>query len=117
METKLMDSTHGWSSPHLYHLEQYWLVGDVIDGDVIRITIDYVPYANRKLESKAELVCISGEVSTREALLVMREFPSTWWRQFVPGNDVSVPPEPLMEVSERLLERYSDYVAVLNEEA
>lgn len=126
METKLLDSAHGWASNDWFCLDQYWSVayrdedGDVEDEDVLRITIRYYPHEANKLISSAELLCLTGSETGNEGefAIRMRAFPSQWWTRLDIHEDGGVePPELLTEVADNLLRRFVMFCERINDEA
>lgn len=126
METKLLDSAHGWADNGKYFLEQYWSVayrdedGDVEDEDVVRITIKYFQHDANKLSSTAELLCLTGSETGNEGefAIRMRAFPSQWWtRESIEEDGGLEPPELLTEVADNLLRRFVMFCERINEEA
>lgn len=125
METKLLDSAHGWADNGKYFLEQYWSVayrdedGDVEDEDVVRIVIKYFQHETNKLFSTAELLCLTdADTSTQgEFAIRMRAFPSQWWMRLDIEEDGGVaPPELLIEVADNLLQRFVSFCEQINDE-
>lgn len=101
METKLLDSAHGWEIDSMFVLEQYWLVNK---RNAVRITVQYSIHSADY--SMAELVQMEDEACTFEALLRLRAFPSQWWQHIDIKPGVPAAPEQLTAVADGLLKRY-----------
>jgi hypothetical protein len=124
METKLLDSAHGWAGDDKYVLEQYWSVqyrdedGDVEDEDVLRITIQHHQHEANKRLSTAELLCLTGEETGNqgEFAIRLRAFPSQWWMRLDIEADGGVePPAWLEEVADNLLRRFVVFCERIND--
>ena len=124
METKLLDSAHGWADNERFSLEQYWSVrhldeeGDVEDEDFLRITVEYYKHEANKYHSSAELLCLTGEETGNqgEFAIRMRAFPSQWWNQLTIKADGGLePPDRLTEVADNLLQRFIGFCERIND--
>lgn len=111
METKLLDSTHGWSGPNMFVLEQYWMV----DGDEpVKICVEYRIDREAKLYSTAELVHLDETTTNSQSVVRLRSFPSQWWRRInlehIPYEEA---PQLLVDVAQELLVRFTDLIQAI----
>jgi hypothetical protein len=112
METKLLDSAHGWSTDTTFRLEQYWQVGNREMVGLAKVSVLYLP--NSKTCSSAHLVTVDDEAANAESLLRLHAFPSQWWRELAlsPGEYLEEPPVLIQEVATELVQRYANLFEV-----
>lgn len=106
METKLLDSAHGWEDPSNYFLEQYWGVvdDDGLEADIVRVSVQYSPLGYEY--SSAELLVLEQELVNEKSMVRLRAFSGEWWKEIHPLANSESAPELLEQVAGDLLARF-----------